>query len=109
MRKILNINENWMFYKDTAEVPSVVSENAESVNLPHTWNALDGQDGGDDYYRGTCIYEKTVKKPVFTKEESVYLQFHGVNASAKVIFNGKAICEWRIFYFSHGCNRTFTG
>ena len=32
MRKIFNINENWMFYKDTAEIPSVACENAEKVN-----------------------------------------------------------------------------
>lgn len=36
------------------------------LDLPHTWNAQDGQDGGDDYYRGTGIYEKTVKKPEFS-------------------------------------------
>ena len=52
MRNILNINKNWMFYKDTADISSVISENAESVNIPHTWNAFDGQDGGNDYFRG---------------------------------------------------------
>ena len=62
------------------------------VDLPHTWNATDGQDGGNDYYRGTCTYEKTVAKPQFTADERVYLQFHGVNASAKVLLNGKELC-----------------
>ena len=33
-----------------------------SVALPHTWNALDGQDGGNDYWRGTAMYAKTFKK-----------------------------------------------
>ena len=34
------------------------------LNLPHSWNALDGQDGGDDYRRGTCRYEKVLAKPI---------------------------------------------
>ena len=63
------------------------------LDLPHTWNAVDGQDGGNDYWRGTCCYEKKFKKPEFDAEkELVYLQFHGVNASARVILNGKEVC-----------------
>ena len=63
------------------------------LDLPHTWNAIDGQDGGNDYWRGTCSYEKTFAKPEFDGEsEVVYLQFHGVNASAKVVLNGKEVC-----------------
>lgn len=61
------------------------------VDLPHTWNALDGQDGGNDYFRGTCAYEKEIAKPDFAADERVYLQFHGVNASAKVIWNQEEI------------------
>ncbi len=65
----------------------------QQVNLPHTWNARDGQDGGDDYFRGTCVYEKEIPKPEFQKGERVYLQFHGVNASAHVLLNGKKVCS----------------
>ena len=40
MRKTVNLNKNWYFTgKDDAEVP---------VDVPHTWNNLDGQDGGND-------------------------------------------------------------
>ncbi|MBR5794929.1 MAG: hypothetical protein IKY26_02155 [Erysipelotrichaceae bacterium] len=62
-----------------------------NVDLPHTWNNLDGQDGGNDYKRGTCTYEKTIAKPDYLATERVYLQFHGVNASSKVIFNGTVL------------------
>ena len=48
MRKILPIHDNWLFSKLST------GEAAEAVTLPHTWNAIDGQDGGNDYYRGTC-------------------------------------------------------
>ena len=27
-----------------------------AVDLPHTWNNLDGQDGGNDYHRGIGTY-----------------------------------------------------
>ena len=33
-------------------------QSKQKVDLPHTWNNIDGQDGGDDYYRGTFNYVK---------------------------------------------------
>ncbi len=65
----------------------------EGLDLPHTWNSLDGQDGGNDYRRGPGVYKKKVKKPEFGVDERVYLQFHGVNASAKVFLNEKPVCS----------------
>lgn len=85
MRKSIKIMKNWSFTdKDGIRT---------TVDLPHTWNSKDGQDGGNDYARGTCVYDCVVKKPECGQDERVYLQFHGVNASAKVIFNGETICE----------------
>ena len=84
MRRTQTIMKDWLF--------TDLSGNTTKHDLPHTWNALDGQDGGDDYKRGTCIYEKEVKAPEYDKEtELVYLQFHGVNASAMVIVNGTEV------------------
>ena len=81
MRKTTIINDNWLFrYHDGTETV---------LNLPHTWNAQDGQDGGNDYWRGTCVYEKHFPMPEHSAQERVYLQFDGVNASAKVILNGQ--------------------
>ena len=83
MRKELLINENWLFrYHDGSET---------AVNIPHTWNNIDGQDGGDDYYRGTCVYEKHFPTPEHSDNERVYIEFNGVNASAKVILNGTVV------------------
>lgn len=36
---------------------SKAGENDILETLPHTWNALDGQDGGADYWRGHCRYK----------------------------------------------------
>ncbi|MBQ4321513.1 MAG: hypothetical protein IJC35_04665, partial [Oscillospiraceae bacterium] len=62
MRNIFNINANWAFSKTAEAVPSAMPADWEKVDLPHTWNAVDGQDGGNDYHRGTCWYVKTIKK-----------------------------------------------
>ena len=83
MRREQLINENWLFrYHDGSE---------KAVNIPHTWNNIDGQDGGDDYYRGTCFYEKDFPAPELADDERLYIEFAGVNASAKVILNGKTV------------------
>ena len=83
MRKFVNLNDNWIFtYHDG---------NKQTVNIPHTWNNIDGQDGGNDYYRGTCTYNKSFEAPLFSEDKCVYLQFKGVNASAKVYLNGNII------------------
>ena len=86
MRRIIKIMKDWSFTYHNGEIIK--------LDLPHTWNAIDGQDGGNDYWRGTCSYKKIFEKPEFdAKKELVYLQFHGVNASAKVILNGKEVCK----------------
>ena len=74
MRKILNFNDAWSFTKETfAEIPTATTESWESVTLPHTWNAIDGQDGGNDYHRGTCLYAKSFKKDSLPEGELCYL------------------------------------
>ena len=55
MRNITLFNDNWKFQLEGKE--------PETVQIPHTWNAVDGQDGGDDYFRGKGVYEKTFAKP----------------------------------------------
>ncbi len=83
MRRIIKLMEDWQF--------TYQGQKKRLIDLPHTWNAVDGQDGNNDYFRGTCYYEKRIPKPEYTDGERVYLQFHGVNASAKVIWNKAAI------------------
>ena len=38
-------------------------EELTSVALPHTWNNLDGQDGGNDYWRGIGTYVIELPNP----------------------------------------------
>ena len=101
MRSILNFNSSWNFYKATADIN--VKEGAELVNLPHSWNALDGQDGGNDYYRGSCVYTKSFAKSELGEGELHYLEIQGANSSADVYLNGKHLAHhdggystWRV-------------
>ena len=56
MRNIVSLNAKWAFSKTAEATPVAIDETWETVDLPHSWNAVDGQDGGNDYYRGTAWY-----------------------------------------------------
>ncbi len=102
MRTIFNVNNGWVFSKETA-LPSTLPTDWEAVNLPHTWNAEDGMDGGNDYYRGTCQYAKVIKKNELPTADRYYLEICGANSSADVYLDGKHLCHhdggystWRV-------------
>ena len=103
MRTIFNINEGWLFRKDWKEVPASLPADWESVTLPHTWNAVDGQDGGNDYFRGTCCYTKAIAKADLPESAKYYLEIRGAASSADVFLNGKNLAHhdggfstWRV-------------
>lgn len=91
MRKVQKINQEWYFSKEVKTVPERLPINWEQVNLPHTWNGIDGQDGGNDYYRGVCYYAKSIPGEMFAGQEVSFLQFDGVNSSATIYWNGEEL------------------
>ena len=93
MRNILNINRDWVFVKDLAQVPGALPQNGEMIHLPHTWNAMDGQDGGNDYFRGTCCYAKALNKTDLPAGEKLFLEINGANSSSDVYCNGKHLAH----------------
>ena len=102
MRKIININSGWVFSKETT-MPTALPTDWEAVTLPHTWNAIDGQDGGNDYHRGTCHYARIIKKSELEEADRYYLEIRGANSSADVYLDGKHLCHhdggystWRV-------------
>ena len=102
MRNVLNFNASWLFAKQ-AEVPATLPADWEQVNVPHCWNAVDGQDGGNDYFRGTCQYAKSFAKSVLPEADRYYLEIRGANSSADVTFNGEKLAHhdggystWRV-------------
>ncbi len=89
MRKCININRKWAFRKGVSQVPDATPADWDFVNLPHTWNNIDGQDGGNDYYRGTCCYVKELDREDIPAADKYYLEFCGANSSADVFMNGR--------------------
>ena len=87
MRESQSLNQNWKFAK-TAEIPAELPEGWESVSLPHTYNAADGQDGGNDYYRGPAVYVRTLRTPEDSKNKEFYLECLGAAMTAEVFLNG---------------------
>ena len=85
MRKITVLKEGWRFGKsrDAAR---------EAVSLPHTWNAIDGQDGGNDYYRGTCWYARELSAEE-TAGDCVFLELNGAAHTCEVFLNGEKLCH----------------
>ena len=87
MRKERLLGGKWSFYKGCADIESLKSIKPIEVSIPHTWNNIDGQDGGNDYYRGICCYRKVFTRPAFEACQQLYLEFGAVNSSADVYFN----------------------
>ena len=67
MRTEIVWNHKWAFTKDTDAVPEKMPQRWDYVNIPHTWNAIDGQDCGNDYYCGKGYYAKELKKTAARK------------------------------------------
>lgn len=103
MRKVYNFNSKWAFSKEATEAPKVMPQKWYWVSLPHTWNDIDGQDGGNDLYRGTSFYAKELEKIDLPKADKYYLELNGANSSATVYVNGKKLASheggystWRV-------------
>ena len=97
MRKIININNGWKFIKQD-EVKAIDKayndENWEDVNIPHTWNAVDGANGFD-FYKGACWYRKEFVIDNLAQGNSVFIEFTGSNSITDVYVNGQHMGQHR--------------
>ena len=103
MRTVFNMNAKWAFTKQASEIPAVLPNDWNWVNLPHSWNAIDGQDGDNDYFRGTAYYAKALNKADLPTADRYYLELQGANSSADVYLDGKKLAHhdggystWRV-------------
>ena len=92
MRTVTRLNDDWRFVREDAGAEQALAC-GEPVTLPHTWNAIDGQDGGNDYYRGRCWYIRKLKHPVLDPGGRVWLEFKGVAMTAEVYVNGQKLAH----------------
>ncbi len=93
MRKIIPLTEHWKFIR--ADAGPVEPGEAKPIRMPHTWNAQDGQDGGNDYYRGACWYYCALPALKLAAGERAYLSFEGAAMTAEVWMNGEKLAEHR--------------
>lgn len=92
MRRKVDFCADWRFIREDVGIEQADEAATEPVTLPHTWNAQDGTDGGNDYHRGRCWYAKRFPMPAHSSEEEVLLEFEGAAMSAQVFLNGNLLC-----------------
>ncbi|MBN2036723.1 MAG: beta galactosidase jelly roll domain-containing protein [Chitinispirillaceae bacterium] len=90
-RIVESLNQTWKFHRsEVSGAQNVSFDDASwaSIDLPHTWNNLDGQDGGGNYYRGTGWYRKHFTISSSYADRNLFLRFEGSNQVADVYLNG---------------------
>lgn len=101
-RKVVPL-QKWNFYKNLTQLSdnidkinfSEILANSYEVNVPHTWNNYDGQDGGNNYSKIPCSYQMFLN---MTKEEisnlsnqKVYIEFCGSHLKTTLYIDGNKI------------------
>lgn len=93
------LNGEWRFLK--SDPGTIVADPAfddsawDTVQVPHSWNALDGQDGGGNYYRGPAWYRETFNVDAGWTGNRIFLKFHAAQTVADVYVNGISIGQHR--------------
>lgn len=80
--KQISLNRNWLFEKPESA--------PEQVDIPHCWNRLDGQNGGNNYFRGLCSYSREEEVSLIEGERA-FVEFEGANSIATLTVNGTEI------------------
>lgn len=91
MRNIIPLNEGWKFTRENAGLVSALPADWQSVCLPHTWNAVDGQDGKGEYYRGACWYAKAFEAPARKDTDRVFVEVLAAGQTGRVYVNGTEV------------------
>jgi beta-galactosidase len=91
VRQRVDLNPGWRFLPgDDPRAKDLSFDDGawQAVDLPHTWNGLDGQDGGNDYRRGAGWYRRHFTPDAALAGRRLYLQFDGASLEADVYVNG---------------------
>ncbi len=92
MRNIINLNAGWQFIQENVGLPSEMPSDWSCVDLPHTWNAVDGMDGNGSYDRGSYWYAKTFPTPKQPLPGGhVYVEVLAAGQQATVYVNGQQV------------------
>ncbi len=92
MRNVIRLNDDWKFIQKNVGLPASLPEDWQTVNLPHTWNAVDGHDGNGSYDRGCYWYAKTFATPKQPLPGGrVYVEILAAGQQATVYVNGRKV------------------
>jgi beta-galactosidase len=94
LRRTIPLDADWRFLRADAagaEAPDFDDHEWARVAVPHTWNAEDGQDGGDDYYRGVGWYRRRVAIPKGESGRELYVELDGANLETTLYVNGREV------------------
>ncbi len=95
-REDINLNSGWRFIRQDvsgAETNGFDDSAWTLLDLPHTWNNLDGQDGGNNYYRGIGWYRRHCTISTNETGRRLFLKFDGANLVSDVYVNGNFVGE----------------
>lgn len=93
-RDTIEINDSWRFLRanePAAAATGYDDASWQSVNLPHTWNALDMLDDEPGYLRDTCWYRRMINIPAEWSGRKVFIRFDGANQDATLYLNGAKV------------------
>lgn len=101
MRRTLNLNLNWKFYRDDvsgAEEPIFDDSSWSTISTPHTFNDVDSfrdlisHSGGDlGIYKGIAWYRKHFRLPSGFAGRRFFLEFEGMRQAGDIFLNGKPV------------------
>jgi beta-galactosidase len=92
VRTVTDLDPDWKFFKgDVGGAQNAGFNDAgwSAVDLPHTYNATDGQDGGGDFYTGVGWYRKSFDVPASFNGRETFIRFDGAFLMADVYVNGQ--------------------
>jgi len=94
VRKTSSFDDGWKFIREDvtgAEVPGFDDSAWKPVQVPHTWNNLDGEQTGNKYYRGPGWYRRHLELDSASIEKSLFLKFEGAATVTDLFVNGKPV------------------
>lgn len=90
---LIDLNDNWLFTKENSQVYIEKEiDKGENVNLPHCFNAVDGQ-SGDGMFKGECCYQRKLNITEEELNKFIFLEIGAASLVAKVYVNGKLAGE----------------
>lgn len=92
MRNVISLNQNWKFIQKNVGLPASYPADWQTVDLPHSWNAVDGNDGNGSYDRGNYWYAKTFTTPKQPLAGGrVFVEILAAGQQASVYVNGTKV------------------